>query len=115
MDGTLEINATNSSWCQCRLILESQKISLGAESLLYITSHLLSALEKPEQGYTGEWRGHKVKWVLTLADQHSTLYVASEGEHLILLWQASTTELIASLRLSVDDCALWRTEIQSLY
>lgn len=113
MDGTLEIDATYRSWCQCWLLLGSQRISLGAESFSYIASHLLSALEMTDEQYTSEWHGYQVKWALSLADNHSTLYVAGEGSQLILLWQAATTELIARFRLSTDDCSLWRTEIQS--
>lgn len=102
-DWKLQIVAVNEGWYQCLLVGQKDTYKLGAETLSYITTRLFTALcDHPEQEETG---GESYRWVLSLADVHSSLYVVREGNAKRLLWQDANAKTLTEISLSPADCS----------
>jgi hypothetical protein len=89
---------------------------LGAESLEYISKQLLPALSIPweelEQPVAGEINGYSVKWVLTLSEEHSTLYLSIDGNTRLLYWQDKDANLIFIIYLSAEQATQWKGQLE---
>jgi len=110
----IQIDAIEEDWCSCRLFKGEAVIYLGANTLKYLKDHLLSGLDDGAKETRAELLGHKVSWVLTLAEAHHILYVANDGMEKVLLWQDRYGEIVAIIRLSHDQCLQWRSQLESL-
>jgi hypothetical protein len=114
-EGSVQIDASDESWCPCTLVQGEVSRYLGAASLDYITRHLWDSLLVemiPEDiPYSGEVYGQKVRWVLSLSEEHSSLYMASTDSCRLLFWQDSRANLIALMHLSQEGVAIWRRRL----
>jgi len=96
---TLEIGEGN--WTQVSLKTEKGIIILGAESLTSITHKILSAFQEyPIRKTVGKFDGLNVIWVLSLAEKHSSLYLARTSSRSILFFQNSEGKLIAKVDIA---------------
>ena len=114
-DWALAIDVTDEAWCRCTLIGVKTAIFLGAESLSYLRDHLMSIFDQNAVGIRSQWAGYdEVRWILTLAEAYHSLYVANDGPDRTLLWQDKHAQLICTMRLTLEDCARWRSQIESM-
>src|SRR5437764_6469850 len=88
-EGFIQIYAGDKDWCPCVLFHGRLAHYLGADSLGAITRRLLPVLstswEELEAPVAGEVDGYQVRCVLALAEAHTVLYVASDGDDRLLL------------------------------
>jgi len=108
--GCLQIEFDTHNWGRC-FLLAKNRTYLGAESKRYLVEHLLARLEEPTSEPVGELAGRPVKWVLSLAEGQSILYVSAENSNRTLHWQNAKAEWIASLRLSQDQWQQWKQQL----
>ena len=94
--------------------MTSERIYLGAETLSYLVSRLLTALSHDPEEVIGEISGHKVRWVLSLTEAHCTLYVAVCHSERILFWQNAEAKVIGTIKLSEVEMAQWRKQLEML-
>jgi hypothetical protein len=99
-----------ASWCGCTLVVGENRVFLGAESRSYIIDHLIEALG-PRRNVTGRINDLEVSWVLSLAEEHSSLYIAGEADCRVLFLQDRNGQLIHTMRLSMSDVESWRAEL----
>jgi len=98
-------------WYGCSLRADSRDTYLGAENRAYLLTHLQSVLE-PEEPITsaGVIDGHRVRWVLSLAEMHHSLYVRDgPAEVKTLYWQDRDGRTASVSRLSHSDVLEWRS------
>lgn len=112
-DGSLQIEFDGRNWGKCHLQTEGRAY-LGAESRRYLIQHLLLRLEDPASEPIGKVGGRPVKWVLSLADGESILYVSAEDSNRVLRWQNARAEWIGSLKVSPDQWRQWRQQLEAL-
>jgi len=110
----IQIDVTNSDWVKCSLIDKGKTIYLGAESARYLKDHFLSALKNILNGSSGEINGKPYSWVLSLAEAHHVLYMSTEEEDKLLLWQDENAKTICAIQLPKDQCQQWLTKIESI-
>ena len=93
---TLTLDADERGWCRVRLRLESRDIALGAELQNILIERLdralLDELPGDESGRIG---GVPVRWVLSLSEQHATIYAAEVDGVRRLFFQAGDGHSIA--------------------
>jgi predicted ATP-grasp superfamily ATP-dependent carboligase len=111
--GSIHIDIAPDQWSRCYLVTRNS-IELGAETSSYLVSHLLTALDNDTEELIGEISGHKVKWVLSLAEAHCTLYVAKGDSERILFWQDAFAKVIGIIKLSEVEMAQWRKQLEML-
>ena len=107
---TLELLLRTQDWCDCVLIESEHVHKLGSESLSYIVPRLFAALcesNKPKDSDVSSY-----SWVLSLAEIHSSLYVAQRGDTKALLWQDADAHSIGEMILSLDDCLAWCNQLR---
>ena len=87
-------------WCQVHLVSSGVSRPLGAETMKYIASHLVSFLKETEST-----RG--LRWVLNLSELHASAY----GEHVqgetILHFQDANGKMFARLALTLAERKQW--------
>lgn len=104
---------TGVAWYGCSLRADSRDAYLGAENRAYLLTHLQSVLE-PEEPATsaGVIEGHCVRWVLSLAELHHSLYVCDgPAEVKTLYWQDRDARTVFVSRLSHSNVLEWRSII----
>ncbi len=114
----IEVDTTNKGWWRCSLASGESCQYLGAETPEYLTNHLLTVLnlrwEDLGETIAGDIDGYAVKWVLSLSEDHSSLYVAPDGDCKLLFWQDAHARPICVMRLSPELVAQWHNQLQLL-
>jgi hypothetical protein len=115
-EACLKLDTSNVKWWRATVDWNNQEQVLGAEVPKYITEHLIRSLsvswadlEGPVNQTLG---GYQVKWVLSLAEGHSTLYVASEADDRILIWQDRDAKIILTMHVAPELAATWRNQLR---
>ena len=111
--GCIRLFVDRNEWCRCQLVADGVT-DLGAETLTYIVSHLLEALDRTNWQKIGYISNCPVRWVLSLAEAHCILYAAESDSDLILIWQGKDEHVIGNLRLSAEQCRQWRNTLSAL-
>jgi len=117
--GTLSLEVvSDNGWCRCYLEAGEQT-SLGAEDIQHIASRLLGALGEDDElaPVVGQLEGYNVRCALLLSEAHHALYVATEGQNRVLLWQnAAGTPMVTVgvIRLSPEQRHRWLALIQEM-
>ena len=62
----------------------------------------------------GKISGYEVTWVLSLAEAHSTLYMAVDGEERILFGQNGEATIIGITKLSQAQSLQWNNQLKML-
>lgn len=113
--GSLALESDDGDWCQVVLEFGGQKLPLGADLRSIIAERLLHSLLGASAGPTsGMLDGVAVRWVLSLAERHSTLYAGDEAGRRTLFIQADDGSLIAKLPLDPFEMARWREQLGQL-
>lgn len=98
-DFVLHVN--QSDWCQLELHTADRILKLGAETQYVLVQRLSLALRDKIEGKTvGSIQGVDVAWVLTLAEEHCSMYVGQVGSERVLFIQSEDCTLLARLNLS---------------
>jgi hypothetical protein len=95
-------------WYGCSLRVSGADSYLGAESRGYLLAHLVHVADVSGSPI-GEISGFPVRWVLSLAERHSSLYVHDSSPRAkLLFWQDAKGAV--QERLELNDPALreWR-------
>jgi hypothetical protein len=107
-DGRLLLRLLESGWCEIQLESGGRITALGADDIDVIRRKLGAALEGPLAGpERGMIDDHVVRWVLSLSENHATVYAADVGEHRRLYFQAGDGSQLGSLGLTVEDRRHW--------
>jgi hypothetical protein len=109
---TLQIALHTDDWCECTLIGETQTYRLGAESPSYIAKKLFTALCELNEQVMPDSQSYL--WVLSLAEIHSSLYIAQERDFKFLLWQDADANTLAQMCLSSEDCLTWCNQLKQI-
>jgi hypothetical protein len=117
----LTLNADSSNWCQLTLQSHHQKFKLGAETLPILVQRLQQALIAPLEGNpAGSILGTEVHWVMTLAEQHCTIYAGNveqagaNAPNRQLFFQDSDGVLLAQVTLNDGTRTAWAKQLQAL-
>lgn len=110
----IEIDITKSNWCKCWLIIDNNITYLGSESLEYLKDHLLAGLDDNPKKISGHLYTYDFSWVLSLAEVHTTLYIAKKGQDRILLLQDSNGKDICIIELRNDRYLEWQNQIGAI-
>lgn len=110
----IQIDITNLDWVKCSLIESDKSIYLGAESAKYLKDHFLLALKNELNGTSGTINQKPYSWVLSLAEAHHVLYMSTDKEDKLFLWQDKNAITICIMRLSKDQYQQWLTQIESI-
>jgi hypothetical protein len=102
---------TGVAWYGCSLRADSRDTYLGAENRAYLLTHLQSVVEPEEQATSvGVIEDHRVRWVLSLAEVHHSLYVRDgPAEVKTLYWQDRDGRTVGVSRLSQSNVLEWRS------
>ena len=102
---------TDDGWCRCWLVDDGDRY-LGADTPRVVLTRLLEHLERSDKEIAGELEGQPVRWVLTLSEEHSTLYAARSGDERLLLIQDGDAKLVGRLTISDVDWERWRQALE---
>src|SRR6476469_1676390 len=84
-------------WYRCTLCTEDA-VRLGAGTGSYLAGRLAELLRHKSCFHgrpgVGKIEGRDVRWVLSLSEDHATLYAAEQGGGWALYWQAADTRII---------------------
>lgn len=111
--GSLVLQPDDNEWCHVLLDSDDRTVHLGAEINSWIAERLLRALhDAPGDSTSGVIDGVTVRWALSLAERHSTVFVGEQSGRRILFVQADDGSLIAKLPLNADDIARWSDQLR---
>lgn len=110
----IEIDTTSPNWCKCWLRNGEDVTYLGAESLKYLRDHLLRSFDASPKEGSSSLQGHKVGWILSLAEAHHTLYMSIETDDRVLFWQDKNATVINTTRLSQKEILHWQNQLELL-
>ena len=117
-EGSIEIDMSRPEWCHCTYLHGVKRRPLGAGPFDYICRQLSrdlrtnwDELDKPAMG---EVDGLIVRWVLSLSEEHSTLYVAKDIQQTVLFWQDKNAVLICRITLDHELEKEWIQLLQSM-
>lgn len=104
-----------NDWTGITLVKDDISEFLGAEVLHIIAERLHNALNEPEANLLDyKINGLQVKWILNLAEMHSSFYCALEGSSLRLFIQNDEGNLIHSFALSSKEVSSWVDSLSAL-
>lgn len=109
----IRLEADAGGWARCYLTREGGEVFLGAESIAHIVESLSSGLCGAAGEADGHISGRVVRWVLSLAEQHCTLYVTADGGEPTLFWQDRDGSLLATLALPEATRGEWCEQLSS--
>lgn len=109
--GTLLLDIDEKNWCQIRLSDASGQVELGADDINVIAARLTQALGNGHFKSCGEIKGRPVAWVMSLFEQHSTLYIGAKSNTVDLFFQDSGGKLIAKMSLSDGERQEWHSQL----
>jgi hypothetical protein len=113
--GSLVLQPDDNEWCQVLLDTDDRMVPLGADMRSTVAERLLRALHDAPGGPTsGMIDGVTVRWVLSLAERHSTVFVGEQSGRRILFVQADDGSLMATLPLNADDIARWSDQLREV-
>lgn len=111
---SLTLDADERGWCRVRLRLGSRDIALGAESRNIVIERLDRALLDPLPGEeAGQLDGVPFRWVLSLFEEHATIYAAEVDGVRRLHFQAGDGQSIGRIDLTRDQRREWSNALRS--
>jgi len=105
---------TGVAWYGCSIRADSRDTYLGAENRAYLLTHLQNVVEpeEPTTSAAGVIEGQRVRWVLSLAEVHHSLYVRDgPAEVKTLYWQDRDARTVCVSRLSPSNVLEWRSTL----
>jgi hypothetical protein len=98
LEGTLVIASENGRWCHVSLHIKGEDVALGAEMLSVVASKLLRFLRLERS---------RVVWVLSLSEQHGSIYGESHDGRVLLTIQNADARSLATLTLEPEHREAW--------
>jgi hypothetical protein len=96
------------SWCHVILENKGQRYRLGADIRKIVVDRLLQGLVGPLEGAgNGQIEGATVHWFMSLAEEHTSLYVAPHSGGRTVFVQGASGALLARLDLSEQLVQEW--------
>lgn len=113
-DVELTLSSDKDGWCEVDLSLRGRTVRLGADQQQLVTDRLASALEDELKGdVTGVINGINVVWVLSLCEDHATIFAADADVRRVLFFQDSSGSLLGSANLTAEDRMQWLARLRS--
>jgi hypothetical protein len=111
-NGKLVLRAEDAGWCRVALVFESRTLALGADRLDVISKKLSAGLgELPEGPSAGRIQGVDARWILSLNEEHASLYVGQGSGRWLLFVQGADGSLLGRLELTESDRERWLREL----
>lgn len=114
-ESCVHLDLSDKKWCRCSIVWNNTEYYLGADSPDKITGRLLNALSTPWDDLTdldaGAPYGYIVRWVLSLAEEHSALYMAVTNECKLLFWQLDKNPAPIIMHLLPEQASKWREQL----
>jgi hypothetical protein len=107
-----ELLLEGEDWCAVSLRRGSSSTRLGAESRSVLASRLIANIISPAGPPCGEIDGCSVYWVVSLAEEHFTLYAHFlTGPQCRIFVQSSSGALVWSGLLTQEQLQLWQQRL----
>lgn len=107
----LRLDVEGNGWCRVTLQEGGRSTALGADRADIVARRLTAALlGNLSNSVVGRLQGMPVRWVLSLAEQHGSIYVNTEGRF-TLFFQDADGKLIYTLDLSEEEKVRWHDEL----
>jgi hypothetical protein len=112
---TLTLQSDSDGWCTAYILFDDMKIRLGAEHQDVIVDGLVSALEGDLKPNTvGQIQEVEVVWILSLAEEHATIYAGDRNGYRILFFEDASGQLIGSVKLTSEDRQHWLSILNAM-
>lgn len=107
-EGELRLSTDETGWCTVEVLASGARYELGADTLDVVKTKLARGLDQELTGpSSGTIEGADVRWVLSLAERHCSVYVANVGGQRVLFFQGADGSSLERLKLSESDRARW--------
>lgn len=101
-------------WCELRLETLGREIELGADSAAVVLGRLASAVAEPlTLEPAGEIGGLSVAWVVSLSEQHTTIYVGASKSRRVLFFQDADGRTLARVDLDERRRGEWSEKLRA--
>lgn len=109
----LTLRSDDDGWCEIDLFLGGRNVRLGADQQKLVTERLASGLDRELKGdVVGVINGMDVVWVLSLSEEHGTIFAAADGERRVIFFQEASGLLLGTVVLSTEDRARWLGQLR---
>lgn len=107
-DGELQLSSDATGWCDVMVVISGHQHQLGADSVKVVHTRLSDGICKTLQGTpSGIIEGAEVRWVLSLAERHGSVYAADVEGRRVLFFQEANGGQLGKLSLSSEDRRKW--------
>jgi hypothetical protein len=114
-EAVLRLRIDEDGWCEVLLEKGARRYTLGAEAVTIVVERLLRGLADKLVGQSaGEIENVAVRWVLSLAERHASVYAADVGDQRVLFFQAEDGSLISRVPLSDAVRQMWLDSLRRL-
>jgi hypothetical protein len=104
----LTLRSDKDGWCEVDLFFGGRTVRLGADQQQLVIERFASGLERELKGdVAGVINGMDVVWVLSLSEEHGTIFAAGDGERRVIFFQEASGSLLGTVVLSAEDRARW--------
>ena len=105
---TLRLEPDPTGWCQVILQTGGRSVELGADKTDVIEERLAAGLADSLVGpVAGSIHGRPVRWVMSLAERHATVYADDRAGVRILSIQDAEGTLLGTFELSAAERQAW--------
>lgn len=109
----LTLRSDQDGWCEVDLFLGGRTVRLGADQQQLVIERLASGLDRELKGdVVGVISGMDVVWVLSLSEEHGTIFAADDGERRVIFFQEASGSLLGTVALSGEDRARWLGQLR---
>jgi hypothetical protein len=112
--GTLRVVPQNDGWCAVTLSLAGSDHRLGADAPKVVLMKLAAGLADELRGKEiGKIRGLPVRAIMSLFEDHCTIYATNEGDDRLWIVQRPDASLLGTVRLSREDRVRWLASVEA--
>ncbi|MBD2026808.1 hypothetical protein [Leptolyngbya sp. FACHB-711] len=109
----LTLLSDTDDWCEVELAIRDKVVRLGADQRDIVINRLISGLENEiTDRFVGVINGLNVVGILSLFEEHGTIYAGDSGEHRILFFQDSSGALLENVALTMTDREHWLAQLR---
>jgi hypothetical protein len=112
VEGTLRIDIDIYGWSKCYLVEGTGSLYLGAALIENLARKILAHLEGEPEVEGEEIEGKSARRVITLSEEHHTLYLGGEGSERRLFVRDRDGKVIARKGLTGPGLEKWREELR---
>jgi hypothetical protein len=105
---TMRLDPNRDGWCKVILLTAGKEITLGADVFPVLRTRLREAFRSDSAASVcGEIDGRPVRWVLSLFEEHGSIYAADDRGSVILYFQDADGKMIAQTVLGAIERRSW--------